>query len=59
MYSALCTERDLRLPMSYSSIEDTFVMKSDSLFLEVVGTQLLHFFLFERVNSMSTSISGK
>jgi len=36
VYSALCTERDLRLPMSYNSIEEPFVMKTDSLFLKVV-----------------------
>jgi hypothetical protein len=30
--------------MSYNSIEEPFVMKTDSLFLEVVGTQLLHIF---------------
>jgi len=49
MYSALCTERDLRLPMSYNIIEEPFVMEADSLFLEVVGTQLSHIFYLKFV----------
>lgn len=40
-----------------------FLKKTDSLFLEVVGTHLLHIFYLkfvpQRVNSMWTSISGK
>jgi len=43
--SALYTVRDLGLPVSYNVIEESFVMETDSLFLEVVGTQLLQFLI--------------